>query len=106
MDLSNPFSYVREECLLLDLSLAHLCRRADVSRSTFYRWEEMPPASILMLARLENALRRERIAGGRDALDRAAFLLNSLRSNPQAQTEIHARLNLLINELNRIYGPR
>lgn len=106
MDLFNPFAYAREECFALDLSLARLCRRADIPRSTFYRWENLPPESILLLARLEQALHMERIAQGRDALDRAAILVNSLRFDPVVQKIILARYDALTNELIRQYGTR
>lgn len=106
MDLSNPFSYVRQECTSLDISLSRLCRRADVPRRTFYDWEAKPPSSIQTLARLEEALRRERVANGRDALDRAAILLNSLRDDPATQWTVLCRFDDLMKELEKLYGLR
>lgn len=105
VDLKHPFNYVREECLMLDLSLSRLCRRAKVSRSTLYHWEGSTPSSIQTLARLEETLQRERIAGGRCALDKAAALIDALHSDPEAQAAVFDRLDALVDELTKQYAP-
>lgn len=60
MNLFDPHAYIREQCMLLDLPISMLCRRAGVSRASLYRWEGHVPESIHMLAKVEETFEKVR----------------------------------------------